>query len=417
MPTLSLPTQIEDEEGWHASARAHGVPGVNLYRLASYKSASKIGKIQYLALRAVWKCEERALFDPQQWGLQGVESARKRLSQLPHWKAFLNAVPRPVPVDEILPVTGLGGFELIWYYGQLIRGAPSAPDHEGNGTFTPVSQRTRSQNKQPDNPDPFQPQTPGNAHHSDLTRLFFKMKHEGAEAPKPAVSPSNSCSPKTPEDDLNLDPTYEEEDDDEEDDEDTYPPVSDENVVNSYLAGFASLVTMSVLGVKAHWSQERRGFKVRNNDIKLYEARTDGHLFLPNIKGSSAIVEVKPMMRWDSNRVMMQETAEMAAWIHAEPDDIQGQANDKRFLRLLLSMNRHEIYLIIAEYNVDYVKYLTNPYYKSSCQSFLTMNQFGPWDIGKREDVEDIGSLILAVTWQFSRGLPLTRPSPSVKKR
>lgn len=70
-------------------------------------------------------------------------------------------------------------------------------------------------------------------------------------------------------------------------------------------------------------------------------------------------------------------------------------------------MNRHEIYLIVAEYTADYVDYLTNPGRESACKSFLTMNQFGPWEIVSSSHVADIAALLLAVTLQFSRGIPL----------
>ncbi|RAL00036.1 uncharacterized protein BO80DRAFT_409290 [Aspergillus ibericus CBS 121593] len=416
MSTIPLPIQIGSEAKWIASAKAHGVKGVNIFELAEYDSASKIGEAQYLALRAVWKRKQKAQFDAKLWGLQDIDIAQKLLSKVPQWQAFLAAVPLLVPLDKILPVTDLGRFELTWYYGQLIRAAPSAPDNDDNLIFTPVAKRTRSKTWQPDPAALLQ--TPTNPRQRDLSRTqepavsppTSYSSDSSKDAQEPESAKPQLSSPETPQDDLDRDPTYE-------DDNDAFPPVSDENVVNSYLAGFASLVTMSVQGVKAHWSQERKGFKVRNEGTKLYEARTDGHLFSTDGKHTKAIVEVKPMMRDASTRVMMQETAEMAAWIHAEPDEIQGCANDKRFLRLLFSMNRHEIYLIIAEYNVDYVDYLINPNRKSECQSFLTMNQFGPWDIARAKDMETIGSVILAVTLHFSKSLPLIQPPPSEKKK
>lgn len=70
-------------------------------------------------------------------------------------------------------------------------------------------------------------------------------------------------------------------------------------------------------------------------------------------------------------------------------------------------MNRHELYIIIAEYTADYVDYLTNPGRQSECESFLTMNQFGPWDIGSPTEIADFAAILLTVTLQFSKGLPL----------
>lgn len=70
-------------------------------------------------------------------------------------------------------------------------------------------------------------------------------------------------------------------------------------------------------------------------------------------------------------------------------------------------MNRHELYIIIAEYNGDYVDYLTNPRREAECESFMTMNQFGPWDIRNSAQVAEFAAILVAVTLQFSKGLPL----------
>ena len=316
MPTVPLPIQIEDEKDWNALAKAQGVQGVSIYQLTKYESASKIGDAQYLALRALWKRNKKGLLKPCDWGLQGVETARQKLSELTHWKPFIEAVPLHVPVDEILPIThDLGEFKLIWYYGQLIRGAPSAPDNEDNLAFTPISKRTRSRTWQPD----YQAllETPTRPCKTNLQCSLTEMSLENAQAQGLEITPSTIFSPATPEDDVDQDPDYDGSA------RDVFPPVSDENVVNTYLVGFASLLTLSAPGISAHWSQERKGYKVSDKQgTKLYEARTDGHLFLSNGKESKAIVEVKAMVREDSSRVMMQETAEMAAWIHAEPDEI-----------------------------------------------------------------------------------------------
>lgn len=70
-------------------------------------------------------------------------------------------------------------------------------------------------------------------------------------------------------------------------------------------------------------------------------------------------------------------------------------------------MNRHELYIIVAEYNADYVDYLTNPGRATVCETFLTMNQFGPWDIKSSSQIAEFAAILLAVTLQFSKGLHL----------
>ncbi|PWY65450.1 hypothetical protein BO83DRAFT_440284 [Aspergillus eucalypticola CBS 122712] len=180
-------------------------------------------------------------------------------------------------------------------------------------------------------------------------------------------------------------------------------------MVNAYLLGLASVATFSIEGVEAHWTPERKGYKVcAEKGIKLYEARTDGHMYLNSNGKTKAILEVKPVVRAELPRVMMQEVAQLAAWIHAEKDVIQDEnLAEQWFRRLLWSMNRHELYIIIAEYIGDYVDYLTNPRRKAEGESFMTMNQFGPWDIRSSSQVAEFAAILLAVTLPFSKNLPL----------
>lgn len=144
-----LPIRIVDRADWNDCAQEHGVNGVSIYGLENYDSASKISNTQYLSLRALWTFGHDTEFDPQKWGIQGVEAAREMLEKLKDWKSFLEAVPLEVPLDKIHPIErDLGRFELIWYYGQLIRWAPSVPDTEENISVTPWSERLRERKAQ-----------------------------------------------------------------------------------------------------------------------------------------------------------------------------------------------------------------------------------------------------------------------------
>ncbi|RAK88496.1 hypothetical protein BO79DRAFT_228545 [Aspergillus costaricaensis CBS 115574] len=391
-----------DQESWNEWAERYQVKGLSIYELEAYDPASKISDPQYLALRALWKVGRASEFQPDKWGIQGVEAATEKLAKLKHWKSFLEAISLETNLDEMLPIQGdLGAFTLIWYYGQLIRWAPSAADTEENANFTPCKS--------------FSEQTHTHPYATHLAE-YLKIYGDPEEQRKgtcglPSSSESQfyqssetACIDLDPEacsDDSRLDPSYEERED--------FAQVSDEIIVNAYLLGLASVVTFSIEGVEAHWTPERKGYKVCDEKgIKLYEARTDGHMYLNGNGKTKAIVEVKPVVRAELPRVMMQEVAQMAAWIHAEKDVLQDEnLAEQWFRRLLWSMNRHELYIIIAEYNGDYVDYLTNPRGQAECESFMTMNQFGPWDIRDSTQVAEFAAILLAVTLQFSKGLPL----------
>ena len=56
--------------------------------------------------------------------------------------------------------------------------------------------------------------------------------------------------------------------------------------------------------------------------------------------------------------------------------------------------------MTVAEYGEKYLKYLNdkNPSSSKDVSTFLTMNQYGPWDTSKKSSVKEIGAIILAIT-------------------
>ncbi|KAJ5393818.1 uncharacterized protein N7487_011459 [Penicillium crustosum] len=92
----------------------------------------------------------------------------------------------------------------------------------------------------------------------------------------------------------------------------------------------------------------------------------------------------------------MQESAQMVAWIRSD-DDLAQSTNTTRFH---ISQGRHQIFVTVAEYGEKYLKYLNdkNPSPSDDLSTFLTMNQYGPWDTSKKSSVKEIGTIILAIT-------------------
>ncbi|EEQ89882.2 uncharacterized protein BDCG_05002 [Blastomyces dermatitidis ER-3] len=71
-----------------------------------------------------------------------------------------------------------------------------------------------------------------------------------------------------------------------------YPPVIDEQIVNTALIIFLNAISIECYGMEAEWPLHRKSFKFGQH----FEAETDGHLSIFDKKGSlsRAIVEVKP---------------------------------------------------------------------------------------------------------------------------
>jgi uncharacterized membrane protein len=93
-------------------------------------------------------------------------------------------------------------------------------------------------------------------------------------------------------------------------------------MVNSALVALLNALTIHVPAVQGHWTERRKRVVVEAaGPVKLYEAITDGHLcnFEANTH-SRVILEVKPVDRDTVPEVRRQESAQMAAWIFAEPN-------------------------------------------------------------------------------------------------
>lgn len=73
------------------------------------------------------------------------------------------------------------------------------------------------------------------------------------------------------------------------------------------------------------------------------------------------------------------------------------EANSIIHSRFHVSQDRHFIYVTVATYSQKYLKYLVNG--KSSKRpSFLTMDQYGPWDTTDVRHMRQLGPILLAIT-------------------
>lgn len=65
---------------------------------------------------------------------------------------------------------------------------------------------------------------------------------------------------------------------------------------------------------------------------------------------------------------------------------------------LHISQDRHEIFLTFAEYGESYLKYLKEGLSPGDPEPFLTLHEFGPWDIKDARHMQELGPIILAFT-------------------
>ncbi|KAL7657885.1 hypothetical protein ACMYSQ_004027 [Aspergillus niger] len=172
-----------------------------------------------------------------------------------------------------------------------------------------------------------------------------------------------------------------------------YPPTKDEQIVNCALVIFLNALTIP-FKLANNWTLHRKVFKAKFDDAS-FEARTDGYLDDRHGK-AQAIIEVKPVRRSrKSVPIQMQESAQMVAWIKNDCEKLPNPMDMRHFL---VAQDRHEIYLIVAQYHVDYVKYLTDSKHSSESPSFMTMHMFGPWDTLELSHMKNLGPILLAIS-------------------
>ncbi|KAK2679949.1 hypothetical protein RAB80_005130 [Fusarium oxysporum f. sp. vasinfectum] len=136
-----------------------------------------------------------------------------------------------------------------------------------------------------------------------------------------------------------------------------YQSIEDEQIVNTALVLFLNALTLHCDYAQGAWTIYRKTFVVKASATKVYEARVDGLLRVKD--RTCAIVEVKPLIRYGSektlDKIRMQETAQMAAWIAQDPPVLK-KPNTK--FRRFSSQDHGEVYLIIATFDYQYVEYI-----------------------------------------------------------
>lgn len=311
----SIPTDLTN---WKDLARKQGVENVNIYNLENHVSASKIGAAQYLSLRSSWIAKDEKIVDAAEMGIRGLAEAEKWLNSRKDWTDYLKALKNP---NAAVSVPELGTFSFSSFAQRQIARVREVDDKE-KVDFTPMVQRLRSWDAKKEKSLeqeaetsplarkggsaaagglPFTPNKPI----SLADRMGDLALGDTPVVKSPAFSPWPMSIGLARE---------------------LYPKVEDEQIVNYFLIGFLSSIVFHAKDIKSEWSPVRKAFNFGKGDNYLFQARTDGQLSLPGFSDQTKaqmIVEVKPTHRSVGNKVIHQATAQMAAWIFDEPDEVK----------------------------------------------------------------------------------------------
>ncbi|PYI02943.1 hypothetical protein BO78DRAFT_432519 [Aspergillus sclerotiicarbonarius CBS 121057] len=366
----STPTTLpEDVEIWEHAIAEMGLTGQTVHS-AELASASKFEYKQFLLLQVLWvsrRTEDLPKMLPNfnEW----IMKATTMLKTYKSWDTYCQRFA--------LSDSGEGNFTVARHYQLEVANTKDKTDPLT--LTTPIAHRTRSRELGRQLAE-MHLETPSKSNKISETLNVEDIRLDDpfdiSETPLPETpSPFREITPAPKELENVL-----------------YPPTKDEQIVNCALIIFLNALTLP-FKLANNWTLHRKVFKAVFDDA-TFEARTDG--YLDDRHGNAqAIIEVKPVTRSKkSNLIQMQESAQMVAWIKSDGE----KPDAPKKVRIHVSQDRHEIFLTVAQYDGDYIRYLEDKDHRSESKSFMTMHQFGPWNTLDATHMSYLGPIMLAIS-------------------
>jgi hypothetical protein len=365
---------------------------------AEYNPGSGVSHTEFLHLRAVWyhyphlrEFDELFQDDPDT-GYKGYVTPHNRelasricdKTRPPQWDKYFEAIARERDVLESMPECGY--FSMVRYWQSLVY------THTNNKHEVTEEEAQRASKIVKPTLDPMESMA------SSFKNKLVVSKAAGKQPAAPGTPPPKRPAFRMPEGTPQVQ---------------SYQPArgnaanrpsADETYVNVALLLFLQAITKELPGPfrLLHWAAPRIPLKLTGSDKKtLMEARVDGYLCRSDEMARFdnvplAICEAKPFVRSaGETSTQRQEAAEMACWIcqdrgekqatlqssasgkkryeiitgwpqrrpirpHSSRPASEGKfANDETLSRrLMISQDRHEIYIIIGEYGKKYEDYI-----------------------------------------------------------
>ncbi|KAJ5427083.1 hypothetical protein N7465_002153 [Penicillium sp. CMV-2018d] len=373
MSTTTTPSKHkvpETHTEWSTRAGELGLSDTALHQLPYLRSASQLEEEEFICMRVYWpKTKGKKSFPfPREFDHHAAETAVTIAGDFPDLRTYLNHLRRGTrsPVDR-----NMGAFSLVMQ-SQLQIPLERLPGSEGDESVAVIRRSPRN-------------------HQSNAPPISSTVADSDVSMTDASTTDSGSTH-RTAAADSNL----------------QFGPTKDEQLVNDALLLFLRAVTIFPYKLRCEWYSARSPFDTASFGINSMTARTDGYL---EANGEVfSIVEVKPQIRDRVKRpeVLWQETSEMVAWIMH--DEKNGRQCPLR-RRLLVSQDNHEIFLTIAEYDPEYVRYLKGEFFEASnfggrsTKPFLKMQEYGPWDITVPNDMEYLAEIVLGVALEVEHDL------------
>ncbi|KAI0154855.1 hypothetical protein GGR57DRAFT_98633 [Xylariaceae sp. FL1272] len=332
-------------------------------------SGSTIKEYHFLLLRVLWTptgSAESLYKKSDSWiSREYLERSSNLLNSgvIRHaWTNYLESVPMSKERLTKDAFNGLSTFSLVRYHQLQSIESSTGEKQRVPPESSPVAGRTRSKGKA------AQPSSPTRPSGRPVTpNIVAGVGALSIEDSPGSTKDASSVESGSETGSLYLDPYQ-------------LKAIEDEQIVNTALILFLNALTIHFPDLTADWTLHRLAFLCRNgNGEKTYEARVDGFLRRQRDNEPLVILEVKPFRRdGERKRIIMQESAQIAAWINERPpasipctcekSNQSKQSNTKqseqkcecKCKRLIISQDRDEIYLTFGEFDQSYVNYITH---------------------------------------------------------
>ncbi|KAF3028836.1 hypothetical protein E8E15_006617 [Penicillium rubens] len=160
--------------------------------------------------------------------------------------------------------------------------------------------------------------------------------------------------------------------------------------VNLSLVAFLIAVAAKHPSLRGRWTPHRRPIKAKFANGAEMEAQVDGY-FAGEDGPIRLILEAKSGLReYHEPQVSMQETAEVVALIMTQ--DVE--PNRPVFV---ISQDGSRLYITAAIFNKTYLSWIKNKRTKLPSDSFLQMNQYGPWVLTNADSMKEFAETALAI--------------------
>ncbi|KAJ5237740.1 hypothetical protein N7489_007831 [Penicillium chrysogenum] len=164
----------------------------------------------------------------------------------------------------------------------------------------------------------------------------------------------------------------------------------DEDSVNLSLVALLIAVAAKHPSLRSRWTPHRRPIKAEFANGAEMEAQVDGY-FAGADGPIRLILEAKSGLReYHEPQVSMQETAEVVALIMTQ--DVE--PNRPVFV---ISQDGSRLYITAAIFNKTYLSWIKNKRTKLPSDSFLQMNQYGPWVLTNADSMKEFAETALAI--------------------